>query len=116
MTDTILIIIAIVMIANGEGGTVLWIGVGVLALIVLSALLPGKKKGSAGISEKPRTRIYHPHVIEDDDYECGICGYRFGEKVSSCPHCGVRFNCTVTDEEEYDEEEDELEDMEEEGW
>ena len=115
MAEIILIIIALVMIANGEGGTVLWIGVVILALIVLDALFPGKK-GAGKTYERPRTRIYHPHVVEEDDYECGICGYRFSKADSSCPHCGVRFNCAVTDEEEYDEEEDELEDMEEEGW
>ncbi len=66
-----------------------------------------KMSAPSGSSERPRIRITHPHYIDDDEYECTICGRRFDRNQMSCPHCGVRFTETKTDYEEYDEEEDE---------
>ena len=62
-------------------------------------------------------RIEHPHVIDDTDYECSVCGHRFGGAAGSCPSCGTVFGGEKTDYEEFDFEEDELEAWDEEdGW
>ena len=60
------------------------------------------------------TRIYYPHVIDADEYECSVCGGRFKKDMMICPYCGVRFNHTETDEDEFDDEEAELEEWDEE--
>lgn len=62
-------------------------------------------------------RIEHPHVIDDPDYECSVCGRRFDRTYGSCPFCGSVFSGKKTDYEEFDFEEDELEAWDEEdGW
>ena len=100
--------------------TALWVIGGGFALIFIAALLDGKKgngKSSSGVSGRPRIRIDHPHVIDADDYECGICGRRFSGDRMTCPYCGVRFTGRKENYEEFDWEEDELEAWdEEEGW
>ena len=80
----------------------IWIAGIFLALIGLGTLFGGKKNGRAS-SERPRTRIDHPHYSSEDEYECSVCGTRFGRASMVCPHCGVRFNRTETDHEEFDE-------------
>ena len=63
------------------------------------------------------TIIYHPHVIDLDDYECSVCGRRFSKNRVECPYCNARFTDWKTDDMEFLEEEDELESWdEEEGW
>lgn len=90
-----------------------WVIIGVA--VVLGLLSGGSKKGDS----KPKTsgssiRIDHPHVIEDDDYECSACRKRFRKNVMVCPYCGTRFYGWKEDTEEWDEEEDELEAWDEE--
>ena len=84
-------------------------------VIVLSLLSGGKKNnaGRSGSSGRP-VRVDRPHVFDDDDYECSVCHRRFRKNVMVCPHCGVRFAGRVTDEEEFDEEEEEMEAWDEE--
>lgn len=66
------------------------------------------KKGNAPASrERPRIRIDHLHLINADEHECSICGYRFRDNRMVCPHCGVRFTGRKDDWEKFDEEEDE---------
>ena len=98
--------------------TALWVIGGVIALIVIGVLVDSKNgSGKRPAMERPRYRIDHLHYITEDESECSICGARFGSKAASCPHCGVRFNGSKTDEEAWDEEFDEECDMdEEEGW
>ena len=90
--------------------TALWI---ILAALVLLGLLSGGNKSRNGAAGKS-TRIDHPHLIDDDDYECPVCGARFEKNVMTCPRCGARFTGKVTDTEEFDEEEDEMEAWDEE--
>ena len=80
----------------------------ILGFAVLLALLPRRRKSSGPV------RIDHPHVIEQDDYECSVCHRRFRKDVMICPHCGTQFTGQVQDEAEWNEEEDELEDWDEE--
>lgn len=103
MGELILIVIAIVLAANGDY-TFFWIfgGIAVLALI---ASVFGKSKPSAP-RERPRTRIDIPHYYDRDEYVCTICGHRFDSDIMTCPHCGVRFNNTETDDRAFIEEED----------
>ena len=59
-------------------------------------------------------RIRIPHLIEDDEYRCNSCGARFWQDTRICPSCGVVFTGTVTDDEEYEDEEEEMEAWDEE--
>lgn len=109
MGELILLIIMIYWLAT-DTKTALWVIGGVIVLAIIGSLFGGKngnKKNSTGFSGKPRIRIDHPHLIESSDYECSICGRRFGKNQMSCPYCGVRFTGTKEDFEEFDEEEDE---------
>ena len=87
--------------------TWLWILIGV---VVLSALLSGGKTQQKGTRSKESSHwIYHPHVIEKDDYECSQCHARFNKEAAVCPRCGTRMQGkTVKDEEEWFDEEEEL--------
>ncbi len=87
--------------------TIFWI---VLGVIALGALFGGKDKRPANGPH----RIDHPHVIDDDDYECSVCHRRFRKAGMVCPYCGARFSGRIVDEEEYEDEEDELEAWDEE--
>ena len=89
-----------------------WIVGGVIALSLLSG---GSRSrgGRSGSSGRP-VRIYRPHVMEENEYECSVCHRRFTKSVMVCPHCGARFAGRVTDGEEFDEEEEELEAWDEE--
>ena len=115
MGELFLIVLFIVLLVKNPSSTLLWAG-GILLLILIAALFGGKGKGKK-TRERPRTRINHPHLITEDEYECAVCGGRFRRNVMTCPHCGVRFNSARTDETEFDEEEDEWAAWdEEEGW
>ena len=59
-------------------------------------------------------RVRIPHLIEDDEYRCNTCGARFRKDIRKCPSCGVLFTGTVTDESEYEDEEEEMEAWDEE--
>ena len=108
MSGLILLLIAVILIAAGEGKTVLWVAGAVLVLLVIGSVFGKNKKPSS--SEKNRTRIDHPHYISEDEHECPACGARFRKASMVCPHCGTRFTGTRTDESEYDDE------LEEELW
>ena len=54
-------------------------------------------------------RVCIPHLIEDDEYKCSICGRRFRKDTMICPGCGVLFDSVVVDEEEYEDEAEEME-------
>ena len=92
---------------------VIWIVLGAVALAVFFGNSRGKGAYSMNKGKGPH-RIDHPHVIDDDDYECSVCHRRFRQNTMICPNCGVRFSGRVTDEEEFDEEEEELEAWDEE--
>lgn len=112
MGELILIIIAVILAANGDY-TFFWIfgGIAVFALIVS---LFDNDHGKSVSRRRPRTRIDIPHIYDADDYECSVCHRRFQENQMTCPHCGAQFSGNVTDTEEWDEEEDELEAWDEE--
>lgn len=115
MGELFLIIIVIFLAANGDY-TLLWFAGGMLVLVFIASLF--SQNGKRTVShERPRVRIDHPHYLSEDESECAICGKRIPAYVSSCPNCGVRFNDSKEDEEEWDEEFDEMESWdEEEGW
>ncbi len=78
---------------------------------------PVKKTGQRSAGSAAGIRINHPHIISEDEYECGVCGRRFTGEPDSCPYCGAGFTGSVTDYEEFDDEEDEMEAWDEEdGW
>ena len=108
----LLVIIALYLIGSGYGSYVLWGGAALILLYAIGTLISGVKK-AASPGERPRVRIDHPHYVAGDEYECGICGNRFYSPLAACPHCGVRFNCRQTDEDEYDDELDDELDMDE---
>ena len=89
--------------------TIVWI---VLGVIALGALFGGKGKDNR--SAKGPVRIDHPHVIDDDDYECSVCHRRFRKAGMACPYCGASFSGRVVDDGEFEDEEDELEAWDEE--
>lgn len=112
MAELFLIIVVIATIASGDY-TFLWIIGGIIVVAILAACF-GKNKTASTSQLRPRLRVDHPHCINDDDYECSICGARFSRDMMTCPHCGVRFSGKQDDWEEFDEEEDELEAWDEE--
>ena len=102
MGSLLLLVIIIFLAANGDY-TLLYLTGGAFAVAVIGSLFPGNRKKT---EERPRTKISHPHYIDPDDYECTICGKRFRKNLDACPNCGVRFNRTETDWEEFDDEEE----------
>ena len=90
-----------------------WIWWMIGGIIVLGLFSGNKGSKRSGASGKP-VRVDHPHVIDPDDYECSVCGRRFRKDRMVCPYCSARFTGKVTDTEEWDEEEDELEAWDEE--
>ena len=105
--EIILIIIAIVLAANGDY-IFFWILGGIVVLAIIGSVF-GKSGNSSSSHERPRTRIDIPHYYDVDEYVCTICGTRFNTDTMTCPHCGVRFNNTKTDDRAFIEEEDEEE-------
>ena len=104
--ELILIIIIIFLAANGDY-TLLWIAGGGFVLILVASLFSGIGGKKTVSHERPRVRIDHPHYMTEDESECTICGRRIPAYASSCPNCGVRFNASREDEDEWDEEFDE---------
>ena len=82
----------------------------IIGAIVVIALLGGSGKSSKSEpNNRPAHWIYHPHVIEPDDYECSHCHARFRKESASCPKCGLQMKGkTETDEDEWIDEEEEL--------
>lgn len=87
--------------------TWLWIFIGAIALL---SLFSGGSHQNNNISGKAVAHwIYHPHVIDDDDYECSKCHARFRKESPSCPKCGTMIKGkTEKDEDEWIDEEEEL--------
>ena len=85
-----------------------WAIGGVILLIAL--LFSGGKHTHSSDSQKEAAHwIYHPHVIEEDDYECSRCHARFRKEAVCCPKCGITMSGkTVKDEDEWIDEEEEL--------
>ena len=113
MGTLILIIIALVLAANGDY-TFFWIFGVLIVLALICSLFGGNSGKSTARRERPRTRIDIPHYYDADEHVCTICGHRFDSDTMTCPHCGVRFNHTETDERAFIEEEDFEEWMDEE--
>lgn len=113
MGTLILIIIALVLAANGDY-TFFWIFGVLIVLALICSLFGGNSGKSTARRERPRTRIYIPGYYSRDYYRCSICGSGFPSNTMTCPHCGVRFNNTKTDErafiaeEEFDDWMDEM--------
>ena len=82
-------------------GIMVWIIIGIVFLAICAG---GAKNGKSSGARGNPTRIDHPHYIERDDYECSVCGARFGRKGMTCPKCGARFQGTRKDENEFIEE------------
>ena len=80
--------------------TLIWIGLGIVAV----CLLGSKGKTSGQKTARKPTRIDHPHYIDLDEYECGVCGCKFRRKTMTCPRCGARFAATREDDSEFVEE------------
>ena len=89
-----------------------------------------KKSGWHKMSEHPDRKQSNPAVSVDvliknkfgryfvggyyydtDEYECSVCGTRCRRSSMVCPKCGIRFEGTMEDDTEFDEEM-----MEEEDW
>ena len=113
MGSIVLIIIALVLAAKGDY-TFFWLFGGIFVLGLLGSLCGGNSGKTSARRERPRTRICIPGYEHPDYYRCAICGSGFSTKSMTCPHCGVRFNNTKTDErafiaeEEFDDWMDEM--------
>ena len=71
----------------------------VVLLALIGSLSGRNSRQSYAPHERPRTRIRIPgceHI--PDCYRCSVCGSGFHNDTMTCPHCGVRFNSTRTDE------------------
>lgn len=108
MGELILVGLLIYWLTTNTTATLLVLGILVVLGFIGAMMLVKKAPARSKPSERPRIRIAHTHFIDDDDYECTICGRRFERNQMSCPHCGVRFTETKEDYVEYEEEEDEL--------
>ncbi|MBO5567581.1 MAG: hypothetical protein J6A79_01355 [Clostridia bacterium] len=85
-----------------------WIIGGAILLIALLAS-SGKRTNASGSRQEDSHWIYHPHVINPDDYECSRCHSRFRKETMSCPKCGTRMTGkTIQDEDEWIDEEETL--------
>ncbi len=47
--------------------------------------------------------IRHSHFLDDDEYECPICGYTTDEPYNECPNCGNRMSGSMDDHNWIDE-------------
>ncbi len=105
MGTFLLIVIALILAANGDY-TFFWIFGALFVLALICSLFGGIGGGSSVKRERPRTRVFIPGYYSRDYYRCSICGSGFASKTMTCPHCGVRFNKTKTDERAFLEEEE----------
>jgi len=86
-----------------------WIWIGIAVVLVLSLISRGGKQGNNGTKSESSHWIYHPHVIEADNYECSQCHTRFRKEAPHCPKCGTRMiGKNITDENEWIDEEETL--------
>ncbi|MBR1709704.1 MAG: hypothetical protein IJ719_12895 [Clostridia bacterium] len=86
-----------------------WLWILVPVLILLAAVGGGKQENAKQKKTATPHWIYHPHVIETDEYECSVCHARFPKESPLCPKCGTKMlGKTVTDENEWIDEEEEL--------
>lgn len=112
MSELILIVIVIVLAANGDF-TLVWIIGGMIVLGAVGSLF-SKGNGRPVSQGRPRTRIDILHYCDADEHVCTVCGRRFHSGTMTCPHCGVHFSSTKTDDRAFIEEEDEWESWDEE--
>ena len=98
MSGLILLFFAAIMMAGGNE-TFFWI-FGIIGLLSVICSLSGRSGSSSSSSrEKPRTRVRIPgYEMLPDTFRCSICGCGIWEDTMTCPHCGVRFTRTVTNE------------------
>ena len=59
-----------------------WLWILIAALILLFAT-GGKKQNNTNQKKSTPHWIYHPHVIETDDYECSYCHARIHKEAAS---------------------------------
>lgn len=86
-----------------------WLWIGIAVVVVVSLVSQGGAQKNSNIKRESSHWIYHPHVIEADNYECSHCHARFRKVSPQCPKCGTRMlGKTVTDEDEWIDEEEEL--------
>lgn len=104
MGTFVLIIIAVILVAAGDY-TFVWIFSGIFVIALIGALFSDGGKSSAK-HERPRTRIRIPQYYLPDQYRCTVCGAGFHTDTMTCPHCGVRFNHTKTDDQAFIEQAD----------
>ena len=104
MCEIILIFIAVVLAARGDF-TLFWVFAGMTARVLVGSLT-GTAKARPARKERARTRVEIPHYYDPVEYACSVCGARFHDDTMACPHCGVRFNHTETDETAFIEEEE----------
>ena len=87
--------------------TCLWVEIA--AVVVISLISQGGNQKRTGTKSENSHWIYHPHVIEADNYECSHCHARFQRETPHCPKCGTSMiGKTITDENEWIDEEETL--------
>ena len=90
--------------------TAFWVLLGIFVLSLCIGIGKGNIKLTSG-GKKAVYRIDHPHLYEDTDYQCSVCGAWFQKDTMTCLRCGSEFTDTENDNTEFDEEM-----MEEDDW
>ena len=80
--DLFIVVAAVILIAEGKGNIVLWIGVIIIALCAVASVT-GRHRNDTKHGEP--VLICHPHYDDDTDYECSVCGARFARVSGDCP-------------------------------
>ena len=79
-----------------------WLWILIPAAVLLLLVSGGKRNTEEQRKNEPSHWIYHPHVLEKDDYECSRCHARFRQESPVCSRCGARMTGkTVKNEEEW---------------
>ena len=80
------------------------------AILLIGLLASGKKRtNESNYRSEGSHWIYHPHVMNADDYECSRCHSRFRKETMACPKCGIKMTGkTVKNEDEWIDEEETL--------
>ena len=90
MAGIIVWLIILAVIAAGGSKTVLWVYLGLTALVVIAALTGNVKKQPKNGEGNTFRRIDRLHYLDPDEYECPRCGAKFRKNVMTCPRCGTR--------------------------
>ncbi len=104
MAGIIAWLLILAVIVAGGWNTILWIYLGVTALIVIAAITGVAKLEKKNGAGNAVNRIEKLHYIDLDEYVCPKCGAKFWKNVMVCPKCGVRFDGTTVDDDEFIEE------------